>query len=380
MPARYITTLDRIPGLSEAERQALAPVAARYAFRVNDYYLGLIDWADPADPIRRLIIPHPDEMKEWGRLDASNEAANTKVKGLQHKYPHTALLLVNEVCGAYCRYCFRKRLFMNDNDEAVNDLSEGMGYIRSHPAITNVLLTGGDPLVMATARLERILAALRTIPHVGIIRIGSKMPAFNPERVLGDAHLLEVLAAHSSADKRIYLMAHFDHPRELTPLAIRGLDALHRAGVIAVNQCPLIRGVNDDAQVLAELFRRLSFIGVPPYYLFQGRPTAGNQPFELPIVRGYALFEQAKTMVSGLAKRARFVMSHERGKIEIVGIDAERMYLRFHRARDPADEGRFMVFRRDDQAYWLDQLEPVEGLGGFRFPPEQADERLHGPE
>lgn len=380
MPTRYITSLDRLPHLTADERLALAPVADRFAFRVNDYYLGLIDWSDPADPIRRLIIPHPDELKEWGQLDASNEAANTKAKGLQHKYPHTALLLVNEVCGAYCRYCFRKRLFMNDNDEVGADLSEGLEYIRSHPAITNVLLTGGDPLVLATARLERILAALRAIPHVQIIRIGSKMPAFNPERILGDARLLEVLAAYSLPDRRIYLMAHFDHPRELTPLAIRGLDALLRAGVVAVNQCPLIRGVNDDAQVLAELFRRLSFIGVPPYYLFQGRPTAGNQPFELPIVRGYSLFEQAKTMVSGLAKRARFVMSHARGKIEIVGVDSERMYLRFHRARDPADEGRFLVFRRDDQAYWLDQLQPLDGQGGYRFPPESVEDRLHGTE
>lgn len=380
MPARYLTLLDRIPQLTPAERAALVPVAERYAFRANDYYLSLIDWDDPADPIRRLIIPHPDELKEWGRLDASNEASNTKVKGLQHKYPHTVLLLVNEVCGAYCRYCFRKRLFMNGSDEVSNDLAEGFDYIRTHPAITNVLLTGGDPLVLATPRLERILAALRAIPHVGIIRIGSKMPAFNPERVLGDPRLLEVLAAHSTPEKRIYLMAHFDHPRELTPLAVKGLDALLRAGVVAVNQCPVIRGVNDDAMVLAELFRRLSFVGCPPYYLFQGRPTAGNQPFEVPIVRGYALFEEAKCHVSGLAKRARFVMSHERGKIEVVGIDAERMYLRFHRARDPADEGRLMVYRRDDQAYWLDQLEPVEGLGGFRFPPDGGDGHRHGPE
>ncbi|MBN8526235.1 MAG: KamA family radical SAM protein [Planctomycetes bacterium] len=380
MPVRYITDIDALPQIPAEERALLKQVSARYAFRLNDYYAKLIDWSDPADPIRRLIIPHPDEMQAWGKLDASNEASNTPAKGVQHKYPHTVLLLVNEVCGAYCRYCFRKRLFLNDNDEVSADISEGLEYIRTHPKVTNVLLTGGDPLIMSTGRLERILDALRAIDHVRIIRIGSKMPAFNPFRILEDERLQQVLRRFSTPEKRIYLMAHFDHPRELTPEAVEGLDAFMRCGVVAVNQCPLIRGVNDDAEVLAELFRRLSFIGVPPYYLFQGRPTAGNAPYEVPIVRGYALFEAAKTRVSGLAKRARFVMSHERGKIEIVGIDEQRMYLRFHRAKDPADEGRMMVYLRDESASWLDQLIPVPGLGAARFEPEQLQAVAAGPE
>lgn len=380
MPVRYITNISRIEGLSDADRSLLAEVAKRYVFRANDYYLKLIDWRDPADPIRRLIIPHADELADWGKLDASNEAANTKLPGVQHKYPHTVLLLVNEVCGAYCRYCFRKRLFMDDNDETINDISAGLDYIRSQPQVTNVLLTGGDPLVMSTGKLERILAALRAIPHVGIIRIGSKMPAFNPFRILEDHRLQEVLRTHSTPEKRIYLMAHFDHPRELTPEAAAGLEAFHQAGVIAVNQCPLIRGVNDDPAVLAALFRKLSFIGVPPYYLFQGRPTAGNAPYEVPLVRGYAIFEDAKTRISGLAKRARFVMSHDSGKIEMVGLDEARIYLRYHRARDPADEGRFMVYLRDDQASWLDQLTPVPGLGAPRFAPEARPTGEPGPE
>lgn len=380
MPVRYITDIDKFTQIPAEERAKLKLVSERYAFRLNDYYAKLIDWADPADPIRQLIVPHPAEMQAWGKLDASNEASNTPTRGVQHKYPHTVLLLVNEVCGAYCRYCFRKRLFLNDNDEVSTDISEGLEYIRSHPKVTNVLLTGGDPLVLSTGKLERILEALRAIEHVRIIRIGSKMPAFNPFRILEDERLQEVLRRFSTADKRIYLMAHFDHPRELTSEAVAGLDAFMRCGVVAVNQCPLIRGVNDDAEVLAELFRRLSFIGVPPYYLFQGRPTAGNAPYEVPIVRGYALFEAAKTRVSGLAKRARFVMSHERGKIEIVGIDDQRMYLRFHRAKDPADEGRMMVYLRDETASWLDQLTPVPGLGAARFEPEHLQVGSAGPE
>jgi lysine 2,3-aminomutase len=359
MPVRYITDLSKIPAIPEDVRQQLQQVAKKYVFRVNDYYLNLINWDDPKDPIRHLIIPHSDELVEWGSLDASNEAANTPTKGVQHKYPHTVLLLCNEVCGAYCRYCFRKRLFMNDNDEVSLDISEGLRYIAARPQITNVLLTGGDPLILGTRRLDVIFKGLRDIPHVQIIRIGSKMPAFNPWRVLDDHELQESFRQYSTPEKRIYMMAHFDHPRELTHDAILGIDALLKCGVVCVNQCPMIKGVNDDPKVLAELYRKLSFIGCPPYYLFQGRPTAGNLPYEVPIVRGYEIFEEAKKHVSGLAKRARFVMSHETGKIEIVGVDKQHIYMRYHRSKDPAMEGRFLIFERDDNAYWLDQLHPV---------------------
>jgi len=359
----YVRDISKLTQIPESERKALEQVAKKYAFRANDYYLGLIDWSDPDDPIRQIVIPRVEELDEWGTLDASNEAAVTVEKGVQHKYRDTALLLCNEVCGAYCRYCFRKRLFMNENDEVSIDVSRGIEYIRQHPEISNVLLTGGDPLLLATRRLREILAQLREIPHVRIIRIGTKMPAFNPWRVLDDPELLDAIATYSLPDRRIYVMAHFDHPRELTPDAVRGIRALQKAGAIVVNQCPLVRGINDDARVLREMFEKLSFIGAPQYYVFQGRPTAGNAPYEVPIVEGYFLVEEAKRSLSGLAKRARFVMSHATGKIEIVGVDDRHIYMRYHRAKNPADEGRFMVFKRDDAAYWLDQLVPVRGLG-----------------
>jgi KamA family protein len=252
---------------------------------------------------------------------------------------------------------------MDENDEVSIDVSRGIEYIRRHPEIDNVLLTGGDPLLMATRRLRDIFARLREIPHVRIIRIGTKMPAFNPWRVLDDPELLEAISTYSLPDRRIYVMAHFDHPRELTSHAVKGIQALQKAGAIVVNQCPLIRGINDDPKVLRTMFEKLSYIGAPQYYVFQGRPTAGNAPYEVPIVEGYFVVEQAKRRVSGLAKRARFTMSHETGKIEIVGVDERHIYMRYHRAKNPADEGRFMVFERDDEAFWLDQLRPVRGLG-----------------
>ena len=293
-------------------------------------------------------------------MDVSNEAAITVARGVQHKYTDTVLLLCNEVCGAYCRYCFRKRLFTDNNDEVTNDVSEGLSYIAEHPEVTNVLLTGGDPLLMSTRRLVEIFEGLRSIPHVQIIRIGSKMPAFNPWRVLGKEDLLSAFRSYSTLEQRIYLMAHFDHPRELTDEAVAGIDACIRNGVICVNQCPLVKGVNDNPDVLAELFGKLSYIGCPPYYLFQGRPTTGNEPYEVPIVQGWEIFQKALRYGSGLARRARFCMSHESGKIEVLAVDHKHIYLRYHQAKNTGDLGRFFVCHRDDSAYWLDQLEPVE--------------------
>jgi len=356
---KYIRKLDQVQQLSAREQENLRPVSERYVFRANDYYLGLIDWDDPNDPIRNLVVPNENELKDWGNLDASNEQAVTVARGVQHKYTDTVLLLCNEVCGAYCRYCFRKRLFMDENDEVTNDVSAGIRYIADHPEVSNVLLTGGDPLLMSTRRLIDIFSQLREIPHVKIIRIGSKLPAFDPYRVLNDNVLQSAFREFSTPEQRIYLMAHFDHPRELTPVAVRGISVFIRNGVICVNQCPLIRGVNDDADTLATMYSKLSFIGCTPYYLFQGRPTAGNEPFELPIVEGFQIFHKAIQFGSGLARRIRFVMSHETGKVEVLGIDQNHMYMRYHQCKDSADSGRFMIYRRNDEAYWLDQLDLV---------------------
>lgn len=358
---RYITRLSKLDGLAEAERRRLDPVTERYVFRINDYYEQLINWDDPNDPIRNLVIPDERELTDWGKLDASDEAGYTPVRGCQHKYSDTALLLVNEVCGAYCRYCFRKRLFMNDNDDANLNYSAGLAYIQEHEEITNVLLTGGDPLIMSSRRLERIFSDVAAVPHVRIVRIGTKMLAFNPFRVLDDPDLLRLIKEYCDSGTQIYLMNHFDHPRELTPEARRAIKLVKQAGAETVNQCPIVRGVNDNPKTMAGMFRELSFIGCPQYYVFQGRPTAGNEPYEVPIVEGLRVFQEANRHVSGLAKRARFAMSHKTGKIEIVGLDDRFLYMRYHRAHKKEDWGQMVVALRDDKAYWLDQLTVVSG-------------------
>ncbi len=359
----YINSLAGIEGLSDVQKAELLAVTSRFSFKTNDYYLSLIDWDDPKDPIRRLIIPDVQELDEWGDLDPSNEEAYTIMPGVEHKYSSTMLLLVSNVCDSICRYCFRKRVFLDSADEVLEDIDGMIEYLKSHKEITNVLLTGGDPLMIPTEKLERIVAAVRQVEHVSIIRIGTKIPVFNPLKLINDDALFEMIGRYSLPDKKIYVMTHFSHPRELTDVAARALTKLQKAGAMVTNQCPLIRGINDDPDVLAALFSKASFAGAIPYYLFQCRPALGNSAYTVPIEEGYDIAERAKTRVSGLAKRFRFVMSHETGKIEIVGKDSKYVYMKYHRAQNDADSGRFMVFKSNPSACWLDDYDkPVENL------------------
>ncbi|MBA4603112.1 KamA family radical SAM protein [Thermoactinomyces mirandus] len=353
---RYITDIRKIENLPEEERQKLTDITDKFVFRVNDYYLSLIDWNDPDDPIRKLIIPDEAELDEYGKWDASDEYRNYVAPGCQHKYGTTALLLVSEVCGSYCRFCFRKRLFRNDVHEASLNISPGVEYIRNHPEINNVLLTGGDSLMLSTGKIQGILERLREIPHVKIIRLGSKLPSFNPMRIYEDEELLQTLSNFSRPDARIYVMAHFNHPRELTGKALRAINALQKAGVILVNQTPVLKGINDDPEVLAKLLDKLSWAGVTPYYFFQNRPVAGNANFILSFREAYEKIEKAKSLTSGLGKRVRYVMSHSSGKIEILAVDDKHIYLKYHQARNPEYYGHFFKLECPEDAAWFDDL------------------------
>ncbi|KHF38447.1 KamA family radical SAM protein [Halalkalibacter okhensis] len=368
---KYYMNLDKIKEIPEEEKAKLKKITEKYVFRVNDYYLNLIDWNNPNDPIRKLVIPNEGELEEYGRWDASDEDTNYSVPGCQHKYATTALLIVSEVCGAYCRYCFRKRLFRNDVKEAMSDVEPGLTYIEEHPEINNVLLTGGDPLILATKKLRMIIERLRAIDHVKIIRLGSKMPVFNPMRIYEDEELLKLIREYSTPEKRIYVMAHINHPVEITEEAKRGFQALHDAGAIVVNQTPVLKGINDDPEVLAELLDKLSWAGVTPYYFFVNRPVAGNNDFVLTLKELYDIVEKAKAKTSGLGKRVRLSMSHTSGKIEILAIEDGKAYLKYHQSRDD-EYGKFMILDCPDDAAWFDDLPGNEQY--WKKPEKKNDE------
>ena len=355
--SKYITKIEQLEQLSDEQRAELKKVTDKFAFRVNDYYLSLIDWDDPNDPIRYIVIPNIQELDEWGRLDPSNEKAYTVMPGLQHKYHSVAVFLVTNKCEGICRYCFRKRLFIESETEYLRDWEAAYQYVRKHTEITNVLLTGGDALMLSTSQLQEIIATLRGIKHVRIIRLGTRIPAYNPYRIIDDPALLKVIERYSTKRKRIYVMTHFVHPRELTDIAVEGINLLQKANAKLANQTPLVRGLNDDPEVLAELLAKLSFIGVIPYYIFQCRPAVGNRAYTVPVEEGYEIVEQAKSLVSGLAKRARYVMSHSSGKIEVVGKTKDVVYFKYHRAFRDQDSGRFMAFRSNPKACWFDDYD-----------------------
>lgn len=343
--------------------EGLAEVVERFPFRSNDYYTSLINWNDPADPIRALIYPQTGELVEFGTLDASNEAANTPVRGLQHKYRDTALLLVTDQCGGFCRYCFRKRLFLPGERETVRGCSDGVAYIREHNQITDVLLTGGDPLTLPTPVLEGILDQVLSIPHVRTVRIGSKMPAFNPYRIIDDSRLQSALATVVRSGRSLYVSTHFDHAREITLEAKEAIHLLRATGAMCVNQCPMCRGINDSVAALSELFQACTDIGCPQYYVFQCRPTLGNAPFVIPLSEAFGIFDEARTRVSGLSRRARFCMSHERGKIEIVGADSAHVYARFHRAKYDSDVPSMLVIPHREDMYWFEDSDLGSSCG-----------------
>jgi len=254
---------------------------------------------------------------------------------------------------------FPQTSFFESEREYLQDWGAAYQYVREHPEVTNVLLTGGDALMLPTSQLEEILVTLWEIKHVRIIRLGTRIPSYNPYRIIDDPSLLKVIEKNSTKRKRIYVMTHFVHPRELTDVAVEAVTLLQKARAKLATQTPLIRGVNDDPKVLAELLAKLSFIGAVPYYIFQCRPALGNRAYTVPIEEGYEIVEQAKSRVSGLAKRARFTMSHSSGKIEIVGKTKDYVYFKYHRVFRDEDSGRFMVFKSNPNACWLDDYDEL---------------------
>jgi len=374
--SRILRRIHDIFGLSAEQKDELAEVAQMFPFQATEYYLSLIDWDDPDDPIRRIVIPDPSELDispSEGAFDPCDEAANFVAPGVQHKYPHTALIVMTDVCGGLCRYCFRKRLFWEEAQEVrrdfdiampevAHDVEPALDYIRSHREITNVLLTGGDPLSMPTEKLTYVLEELRDMDHIGMIRIGSRMPVYNPHRILDDPELLRAIKGVSTNQRRVYLVTHFDHPREITEEAVACVAMLINSGVPVLNQHPILAGVNDDVDVLVELYRDLTRIGVATYYMFITRPVLGNHLFQVPITRAFFLLDEAKKYLSGIEKRLRLVMSHASGKITIMAVDERFIYMKYHRARDAAKEGQLMVFHRDDEACWLEDLKPARLL------------------
>jgi lysine 2,3-aminomutase len=342
--------------LSSYEKEQLEKVVEIHPMRVSPYYFSLINWNDPEDPIKKMAVPSLEELNLDGAYDTSGEAENTKMPGLQHKYSETALILATNRCATYCRYCFRKRLVGLPTEEIVKRFEDAAEYIEKHEEINNVLISGGDPLVLSNKVIERFLELLTRIDHLSFIRFGSRTPVTLPSR-LSDTGLLALFKKHSQIDRRLYVVTQFNHPREITLQSISAVNNLLKAGVLVSNQTVLLRGVNDDPETLATLMNSLVSIGVAPYYVFQCRPVKRVKGhFQVPIFEGVRIVEKAKADCNGHSKRFKYVMSHKTGKIEILGVMDGEVYFKYHEAKNRKNLGVMFKRRVDEKAGWLDDF------------------------
>lgn len=420
---RSLDSIPRLSGLSEERRFEMRVVASVLPFRVNEYVINeLIDWDRvPDDPIFQLTFPQRDMLSEEsfermanlhrrgadkaeiaalarelredlnphpaGQLEMNLPRMNGEVvEGLQHKYRETVLFFPSQgqTCHSYCTFCFRWAQFVGDKELRIasNQGERVLGYLRGHPHVTDLLITGGDPMVMKTANLARYLEPLledRSLSHVQTIRIGTKALTFWPYRFVTDSdadELLALLTRLVKAGRHVAIMAHYNHWRELdTPIAREAIRRLRATGVEIRSQGPLLSHINDDPDVWARLWKIQVQLGIIPYYMFVERDTGARHYFEVPLARAATIYREAMKQVSGLGRTARGPsMSAGPGKVEVQGvaeIAGEKVFvLRFLQARNPDWVQRPFFAKYDDKATWLDHLKPAFGEERFFFEDE----------
>ncbi|MFJ3671345.1 KamA family radical SAM protein [Streptomyces sp. NPDC090106] len=403
--------LDRVAaryGLSDSVRATVERFSLVLPFRVNDYVLSeLIDWSDvPADPLFQLVFPQPGMLsapQERALAEVASRAPSDRLRldtvrriraalnphpggqrelnvpltegerlpGVQHKYRETVLYFPaqGQSCHAYCTYCFRWAQFVDDTELrfAAPGPERLVSYLRQRPEVSDVLVTGGDPLMMAAEPLRRHLMPLLDVGTVRTVRIGTKAPAYWPARFVTDRDsddVLRLFEAVTRTGRTLAVMAHFSHARELTTdLARRALERIRSTGAVVHCQAPLVAHVNDTVEAWTRLWRAESAAGAVPYYMFVARDTGPHRYFEVPLARAVELFRQAYQRLPGLARTVRGpVMSTSAGKIVLDGelaLPHGRFFqCRLVQARDPGLVGRPFLLHHDDGAAWIDGLRP----------------------
>ncbi|PZC46204.1 MAG: L-lysine 2,3-aminomutase (EF-P beta-lysylation pathway) [Chloroflexi bacterium] len=415
--------VPQVQALSAAQRHDIRVVAHVLPFKSNRYVVDeLIDWTQaPDDPIFRLTFPHRDmlEPEAFARidalLDAGASAPEIKVAadeirlslnphpagqldhnvpsvhgqplpGMQHKYRETVLFFPaqGQTCHAYCTFCFRWPQFVGLEGKkfAMREGELLRDYVSEHPEVSDVLFTGGDPLIMRTKVLETYLEPLldgNAAANVRTIRIGTKAPGYWPQRFVTDEDaedLLRLFRRVVASGRQLALMAHFNHPRELeTAVAQEAIARIRRTGAQIRAQSPLVRHINDDSDALARMWQLQAQLGIVPYYLFVERDTGAHRYFELPLERAWQIFRGAYQQVSGVARTVRGPsMSATPGKVQILGVSeaaGEKVFvLRFLQARNPDWVGRPFFAAYDPEARWLDDLRPAFGEDEFFYEAE----------
>ena len=352
--------------LSPDEQKILRQVADNHPMNIPRYYLSLINDSDLNDPIRKMALPSQDELVVAGAMgettkDPYGDDKHNKGNGVLHKYPYSALIVATDYCSMYCRHCFRKAIVGLPNDKTVENFQRAAEYIREHKEITNVIISGGDPLLINTRRIKKILQSLVDIEHVNYVRIGTRTPVVYPMRFYDD-ELLECFEEFNK-HKTLYLPTHFNHVNEITDIAKEAVLRIRQAGVTVNNQAVFLRGVNDSVDDIENLMNGLVTIGVNPYYLYQCMPVSRvRHHFQVPLKQGIDIVDTAKQRLDGYAKRFKFIMGHDIGKIEICGRIGDKLILKqiHSRPEEPERASRMMVMKLDDKSGWLDDMDEIQ--------------------
>jgi lysine 2,3-aminomutase len=295
---RTLSQLESMVTLSEAEQLAFSSSGTMLPLGITPYFMSLVSPDNPEQPLRRTVIPVLDEMlRSPGEADDPlGEDAQSPIPGLVHRYPDRVLLLLTDFCSTYCRYCTRSRVVGHGGiNPSRNRLERAFEYIGNTPSIRDVLLSGGDPLMLGEEKLSWILSRLRQIPHVEIVRIGTKVPAVLPQRITSS--LVRMLRRHHP----LWMSLHFTHPDECTPEAYRACAMLADAGIPLGSQTVLLKGVNDSVNTMRDLVHQLLKMRVRPYYLYQCDPITGSAHFRTPIEKGSEIIRGLRGFTSGYA-------------------------------------------------------------------------------
>jgi len=293
-----VEQLEQYMTLTPEEKAGCAFASHKLALAITPYFFNLIDRASPDCPLRRQVIPRSEErvVSEEETLDSLGEDEHSPIPGLVHRYPDRVLFLVTDRCAAYCRYCTRSRLVSNAQDYNFHpEFERGLRYIEAHAEIRDVLLSGGDPLLLSDKKIEHLLSRLRAIPHVEFIRIGSRIPVFLPQRITPE--LCAIFKKHGP----VWMSIHVNHPKECTAELRSACEQLSFAGVPLGNQSVLLRGVNDDAEVMKALVHRLLRMRVRPYYLYQMDLITGGSHFKVDVRKGLEIIRALRGHTSGYA-------------------------------------------------------------------------------
>jgi len=288
---------EKLLRLTPSERRGLAMTLEKFAVAVTPHFAELIDRDDPNCPIRRQVVPREEELLvgPGDMTDPCGEDHDSPVPGLVHRYPDRVLLLALDTCAAYCRYCTRSRLVsQGELDPLPRRVDAVVAYLKEHTEVRDVLLSGGDPLLMSEDRLDEILGRIRAISHIEFVRIGSRVPSFLPQRITPE--LVRVLRNH-----RAWLSLHFCHAREVTPEVANACDMLADGGIPLGSQTVLLKGINDDVQTLKDLFHALLKIRVRPYYLYQCDPVVGTGHLRTSVHKGIELISGLRGHTTGYA-------------------------------------------------------------------------------